>query len=104
VKGAKKMTEYYSKVLVSSITKTETELKITLKAVEGYSKGKDILWAAEKNIDQIATFKVLKVEDIIAKVKFEALLLHAYSNQNPVELCLSEVDSSLKEVRSVTLA
>lgn len=104
MKGAKKMTKYYSKVLVSSITKTETELKITLKAVEGYSREKDVLWANEENIDQAKKFDVLKVEDIIAKVEFEALLLHAYSNQTPVKLCLSEVESSLKEVKSVTLA
>lgn len=100
MKGAEKMIEYYSKVLVSSITKTETELKVTLKAVEGYSRGKDVLWDIKEKNNQIETFKVIKVEDITAKAEFEALLLHAYSDQTPVELCLNEE----YEVISVTLA
>ena len=91
------MTKYYSKALVSSITKTENELKITLKAIEGYSREKDVLWANKKNTD---TFKVLKNKDITAKAEFEVLLLHAYSDQTPVELCLNEG----YEVISVTLA
>ena len=93
------MTKYYSKALVSSITKTENELKITLKAIEGYSREKDVLWANKKNTD---TCKVLndKDKDITAKAEFEVLLLHAYSDQTPVELCLNEG----YEVISVTLA
>ena len=100
MKGAIEMNEYYSKVLVSSVKKAENELEITLKAVQDYSVRERILWANEENIEQAEKFEVLKVENVIAKAEFEALLLHAYSNQTPVKLCLSKK----YKVKSVMLA